>query len=43
MRLTIDFDITNRKALALIDYLKTLDFIRIQEEDELKGYSLTDE
>ena len=43
MRLTIDFDITNRKALALIDYLRTLDFINIQEKDELKEYSLTDD
>ena len=29
MKLTIDIDINNNKALALLNYLKTLDFIKI--------------
>ncbi len=39
MILTIDIDITNNKALALLNYIRTLDFINIKEQD----YSLTDQ
>lgn len=31
MKLTIDIDITNSKALALLNFLKTLDFIEIKK------------
>jgi hypothetical protein len=43
MRLTIDIDITNNKALALLNYIRTLDFISIIEKDNNKEYALTDE
>ena len=32
MKITLDFDITNAKAMALLNYLKTLDFISISED-----------
>ena len=32
MKITLDFDITNAKAVALLNYLKTLDFISISED-----------
>jgi hypothetical protein len=31
MKLTIDIDLSNNKALALLNYIKTLDFINIEE------------
>ena len=43
MRLIIDIDITNNKALALLNYIKTLDFISINEEDNITEYALSDE
>ena len=43
MKLTIDIDITNNKALALLNYIKTLDFIKIQEKEDTQEYSLSDE
>ena len=43
MILTIDIDITNKKALALINYIKTLDFISIKEKEYTPEYSLTSE
>ena len=41
MILTIDVDITNNKALALLNYIRTLDFINIKEKEQ--DYSLTDQ
>lgn len=32
MKLTINIDISNSKAIALLNYIKTLDFISIEEE-----------
>ncbi len=43
MRLTIDIDITNNKALALLNYIRTLEFISINEKDNITEYALTDE
>lgn len=31
MRITLDIDTTNNKAIALVNYLKTLDFIKFEE------------
>lgn len=33
MKFTIDIDLSNTKAVALLNYIKTLDFIRINEHD----------
>ena len=41
MKLTIDIDITNNKALALINYIRTLDFISIKEKIDTPEYTLT--
>lgn len=43
MRLTIDIDITNNKALALLNYIRTLEFININEKDNITEHALTDE
>ncbi len=43
MKLTIDIDITNNKALALINYIRTLDFISINEKIDTPEYALTSE
>ena len=43
MRLTIDIDITNNKALTLLNYIKTLEFISINEKDNITEHALTDE
>ncbi len=43
MRLTIDIDITNNKALALLNYIRTLEFISISEKDNITEHALTDE
>jgi hypothetical protein len=32
MKLTINIDLTNNKAIALLNYIKTLDFINIEEK-----------
>lgn len=40
MKLTLDIDMNDNKALALINYIRTLEFIRIKEEDR---EGLTDE
>jgi len=32
MKFTIDIDINNSKALALLNYIKTLDFINIEDD-----------
>ena len=32
MKITIDIDISNAKALALLDYIRTLDFVSINED-----------
>ena len=42
MRLTLDFDITNSNAKALFNYIKTLDFVRVNESIEEENYTLTD-
>lgn len=34
MRFTINLDISNSKALALLNYIKTLDFINVEEETQ---------
>jgi hypothetical protein len=34
MKLTINIDISNHKAIALLNYIKTLDFINIEEKSE---------
>ncbi len=33
MKVTLDIDVSNSKALALLNYIKTLDFIKIDESD----------
>jgi len=39
MKITIDFDLSDSKALALLNYIRTLDFITIKEiPDELYSY-----
>ncbi len=43
MKITIDIDPNNIKALALLEYIRTLDFIKIQEKESSKDYSLSDE
>lgn len=43
MRLTIDIDITNNKSLALINYIRTFDFISIKEKEPTPYLSLTSE
>ena len=43
MKLTIDIDITNNKAFALINYIRTLDFISINENIDTPEYALTSE
>ena len=43
MRLTIDIDITNNKAIALINYIRTLDFISINEKIDTPEYALASE
>ncbi len=43
MKITIDIDPNNIKALALLEYIRTLDFIKIQEKEPSKDYSLSDE
>ena len=34
MKITLDIDITNVKALALLNYIRTLDFIAIKENKD---------
>ena len=34
MKLTLDIDINNNKALALLNYLRTLDFIEISKTND---------
>jgi len=43
MKITIDIDPSNIKAQALLEYIRTLDFIRIQETESSKEYSLSKE
>ena len=43
MKLTLDIDISNNKALALINYIRTLDFISIKESEYTHENSLTSE
>ena len=43
MKFTIDIDPSNIKAKALLGYIRTLDFIKIQETEASKEYSLSDE
>ncbi len=35
MQLTLNIDLSNTKALALLNYIKTLDFISFEEEIKL--------
>jgi hypothetical protein len=35
MKVTINIDLSNNKALALFNYIKTLDFINVEENDTL--------
>ena len=35
MRIILDIDITNVKALALLNYIRTLDFIAIKENKNI--------
>ena len=41
MIITIDIDTTNKKARAFIDFIKTLDFIKIKEKEDPSAYELT--
>ncbi len=43
MKFTIDIDITNNKALAFLNYIRTLEFISIKEKDSTTEYILTEE
>ena len=33
MKLTIKIDLSNNKAIALLNYIKTLDFIKVEEDN----------
>jgi hypothetical protein len=33
MKLTINIDLSNNKAIALLNYIKTLDFIKVEEDN----------
>ena len=41
IQLTLDIDTNNNKAQAFVDFIKTLDFIKIKEEP--REYSLSEE
>ncbi len=41
MKLIIDIDLTNNKALALLNYIRTLEFINITEKENITEYALT--
>lgn len=44
MKVILDIDVSNGKALALLNYIRTLDFIKIQEKDsDTDEYSLSDD
>ncbi|RLD58341.1 MAG: hypothetical protein DRJ05_08195 [Bacteroidetes bacterium] len=38
MIVTLDIDTTNTKALALLNYIKTLDFISVGEKPEITSH-----
>ena len=42
MQLTIDIDTSNNKAQAFINFIKTLDFIKIKEREYPEEYDLTE-
>ena len=42
MLLTIDLDIENSKAKAFIDFLRTLDYIKIREHNDLQDFVLSE-
>ncbi|MEA3495099.1 MAG: addiction module protein [Bacteroidota bacterium] len=43
MQFTINIDTSNNKAQAFIDFIKTLDFIKIGEKDSINSFTLSDE
>ncbi len=43
MLLTLNIEINNNKAKAFIDFIKTLDFIKIKETDNSEDFALTQE
>ena len=43
MLLTLNVEINNNKAQAFIDFIKTLDFIKIKEKKDSKDFILTQE
>jgi len=43
IQLTLNIETKNNKAQAFIDFIKTLDFIKIKDKDETREYSLSEE
>ncbi len=42
MLLTLDIDLSNKKAQAFIDFVQTIDFIKIKEKEHPEAYTLTE-
>ena len=43
MLLTLNLEIDNLKAQAFLDFIKTLDFVKIKEKDDSSDFVLTNE
>lgn len=43
MLLTLDIDLSNKKAQAFIDFVQTIDFIKIKDEKDADVYALSEE
>ena len=43
MQLTLDIDSNSKNTKAFVDFLKTLDFIKIKDKKETMDYSLSEE
>ena len=42
MLLTLDIDLSNKKAQAFIDFVQTIDFIEIRDKGHSEDYALTE-
>ena len=42
MLLTLDIDLSNKKAQAFIDFIQTIDFIKIKDEKDADVYALSE-
>ncbi len=43
MLLTLDIDTKSNKAKAFVDFIKTLDFIKFYEDNDIEDFTLSDE